>query len=583
MLDIKNNFYNDYYNWVLWLPICFIIGILLYFNYNYTLSLFVLLPFLVGVIFVKNTYKLIFIAIFTILSGYLRIQIYTKNIQTPIINEFIKNVKIEGKVYDISYFQRENKTFERIVIEVKNITKTNKKPKYIRVNLEEIDIVKYGDYVKLNANIMPIPKQFFPYSYNPEREFYYHQIGAIAYNGEIDYIFRPDKISLRERFYNVRNDINEHIISIVGERNGSLIGSFITGIRGKIATDDYNNMINAGLVHLIAISGMNMAIAMGLFYGILRQVFAEFTYLTTNYEIKKFCAFLAIIIGFLYLSITGFPVSAVRAYIMSALFFVGIIIDKQPDITRFLCFSALYILIDEPNLILDIGFQLSFLAVLSLISIFQLIKIHTNKWYLKPFFYIVSAILSTIIAEIGVAPLSIFHFNTYNPYSIIANAIAVPVSTIITMPLITASVFLFPFGLENYALIPTTYSIDFIIKLSQWTNEISTLYLIRSQSLWTLFLMLFGFLWFCLWKEKWRYFGICLFVITFFIAILEPLPNVYIEKSDNLITYISPEKDVYFSKKKSKFQLETIAKKLGKKEYKIKKIKTNPNEKTIYY
>jgi competence protein ComEC len=413
---------------------------------------------------------------------------------------------------------------------------------------------------------MPIGEQFFPYSYNQKREFFQQEIGAVAYAGEINYIFRPDNITIRDKFYNIRQVLNEHIISIVGEKNGSLIGSFITGIRGKITSEDYNSLINAGLVHLIAISGMNMAIAMGLFYAILRRIFAENVYLTTNYEIKKLCAFFAIVIGFLYLCITGFPISAVRAYIMSSLFFMGIILDKPTDVTRFLCFTAFCILFVEPSLLFDIGFQLSFLAVLGLISIFYLFYKGTSKWYLKPIFYVYSVILSTIIAEIGVSPLSIFHFNTYNPYTILANAIAVPISTIITMPLIATSVFLFPFGLEKYSLIPTSWSIDFILKLSQWIEKISTIYLIRTPHLMAIFVMLFGFLWLCLWKEKWRYWGIYIFAIGICLSFL-PYPNVYIDKNDGLITYIE-DGNVYFSNTKNKFKLETIAKKLGKSEYK---------------
>ena len=524
-------------------------------------------------------------------------------------------VIIKGTVDELTYYQKNNKTKKRIIVKVEDIVRDKKLekdarieekytpywdkdgkmqnlPKYIRININNRKYQpKFGDYVEVEANLIPIQKQVIPGAYNLEREFYYRQIGGIAYNGFIKKHENRQTNNLYESFknkaYNIRENINNRIINAIGEEYGVLVGSFITGIRGKISSQDYDDMTYAGLVHLIAISGLNMAIIMGFIFWIVRRILVQSEYLTLNFDIKKISAIFAIIFGFLYLSITGFPVSANRAYIMACLFFIGILIDREIDTMRFLVFSAILILFFEPQLVLNPAFQLSFFAVIGLVGGFKFLQQHnvkvwtTNLW-LKPIFYIYGTIISSIITEISVSPLIIYHFNNWTPYNIFANLIAIPLTSFITLPFATISILLFPLNLEKILLIPAGWTIGIVLKISKYiVNLPHAIFIISSPSLLGLSLIILGFLWFMLWEQKWRYFGIFLFILGIILSPFKQKINVIIDKTDEFIVII--DKNIYFSYTRNDYKKSVITKKLGYKNYRnLKEYNENFNDNIEY-
>lgn len=617
---INESFFNDYHNWILWCPVLFSCGILLYFRLKYfnlilflSVSLFLCLLFLVFKN--KEEFKIFLIAIFIIFVGYFRISYYTNSIKAPTIKYKMGRVIIKGIVDELTYYQKNNKTKKRIIVKVEDIIRDKKLekdtiiekkytpywdkdgkmqnlPKYVRININNKKYQpKFGDYVEVKANLIPIQKQVLPGAYNLEREFYYRQIGGIAYNGFIKKHENRQTNNLYDYFknkaYNIRENINNRIINAIGEEYGVLVGSFITGIRGKISSQDYDDMTYAGLVHLIAISGLNMAIIMGFIFWIVRRILVQSKYLTLNFDIKKISAIFAIIFGFLYLSITGFPVSANRAYIMACLFFIGILIDREIDTMRFLAFSAILILFFEPQLVLSPAFQLSFFAVIGLIGGFKFLQQHnvkmwtTNLW-LKPIFYIYGTIISSIITEISVSPLVIYHFNNWTPYNIFANLIAIPLTSFITLPFATISILLFPLNLEKILLIPAGWTIGIVLKISKYIVSLPhAIFILPSPSLLGLSLIIFGFLWFMLWEQKWRYFGIFLFIFGMILSPFKQKINLLIDKDDEFVALI--DEDIYFSYTKNNYKKSVITKKLGYKNYRnLKEYNKNFNDNIEY-
>ena len=604
---INNCFFDDYYNWVLWIPVIFSFGILSYFEINYNntylfyFSIYSALFFLIK--FYKNTSIRLFIFSFLLFAfGYMRALSYVNNMRSPILKCKVGTVEIYGIIEDLSYYQKFNNTKKRITVKVRKIEKYKKSndnnciknefspyfsddgfmqnlPKYVRININNKTYKpKFGDYVVVRANLIPIPSQSFVGAYNPQKEFFFQQIGAIGYNGYVedyrDFSNHTFFEKMRNKAYNVRENIDNRIIEAIGEDTGAIVSSFITGIRGKINSDDINSMTYAGLAHLIAISGLNMSIIMGLFFVLIRRILVQSEYIALNFNIKKISAFLTIIVGFLYLSITGFPVSANRAYLMSCLFFVAILINRESDTMRFLCFAALLIIFLEPELILSPSFQLSFFAVIGLVGGVKFLKSHniklsTNSNFKKPFYYIFATLVSSLLAEISVSPISIYYFNNYTTYNIIANIVAIPVSGFITLPLATFSILLFPFNLEKYLLIPAGWSIDLIVNMSKYIVSLpGAVHIVSSPSILGLSLIVFGFLWFMLLEQKWRYFGVFLYLVGIAISVFKAVPNVIIDTEDKFIVIVDKNGDLYFSETKNNYKKETIVKKLGEVDYK---------------
>ena len=579
-LYFVNNFFNDYHNWLLWIPVIFSCGILVRFNVNYSISLLYLILFII-LSFLLKKYQLItliFIILNTFLIGYIRTNFYIKNKNKYVLINKLNNVKIIGKIDNIYYSSKNiKKNFQyktNLIIKVEKILdeKNNivlKQLNKIKINFnEEYNNLKFGEYIKIQTNLIP----------TKDKKSHFQNINALSNNGiilEDDFIKEKNKnikISFINKMYNFRKYINQKYINSIGFRNGSLIASFITGDRERIFEEDYDSLTIAGLVHLIAISGMNMTIIMGIIFTLIRYFLAHFESITLKYNIKKISSIFAIIIGFLYLCITDFPASANRAYIMSFLYFVGILIDKEIDVRRFICFSALLLSFINPYIIFDIGFLLSFFAVLGLVTGFNIlkeynIKTSTQSKILKPFFYIYINFLSSLFAELSILPITIYFFNSFSLYSIFTNIIAIPLTSIITLPLSIFSIFLFAFHLEKLLLIPCSWSIDILLNISNYMNKFNNSTIIfSSPTIFILLLSIFSFLWFCLWEEKWKFLGLLFFFISFLLFIFQPKIDILIDKNNKIII-LNENKNVFVSKNINNFQEQTIKKYFGTNKY----------------
>ena len=604
---INDSFFNDYHNWLLWCPIIFGFGILSYFRFPYINRLLfysiILIFITLFYLFRKRKDYLIFLfTLFLLAIGYIRMSIYTDNINAPTVKYRMGYVNIEGIVKDISYYQRDDETRIRIIVEVNKAYRNRKLnkdqrvsnnmtpyftkdgvmhnlPKNIRINMSSRSkIPKFGEYVKISANLIPIPKQAYPYSYNLRRILFYKEIGGIAYNGYLRDRKEPDTHSfyekLRYKIYNIRENLNTRIIENINSEAGPIVASFITGIRGRISSTNYNNMAYAGLAHLISISGLHMAIVMGFAFSILRRILVEFENFALKHNIKKISAIFAIIVGFIYLCMTGFPVSANRAYIMSLLFFISILIEREIDTLRFLMLAGSILLFNQPHLVLDPSFQLSFLAVLGLVAGFKYLKDHniktyTNKIWLKPLYYSLAVLLSSIITEISTTPIAIYHFNNYTPFNMFTNLIAVPLAGFIALPLATLSILLMPFNLEKYFLIPAGWAIEIILDISRYVVNIpNSVFVFPSPTLLGISLMVFGLIWFMLWEQKWRYFGAILFIMGLIASIFQKYPDIVIDKDDKFIIIVDNDRTLYFSNDKNDYKVSIIERKFGQANHK---------------
>lgn len=580
---IDENFFNDYHQWILWTPVIFSLGVLLYFAlklYNINILCLLLLIQLLVLFFIrkKTNYALSFGVILIGFLGYFRTGYYTEKLKSPLINYRMGSGIIHGIVSDIGYYEKNGEMRKRVTVEVDKVMKFNRPmknpPKNIRVNLSDKKYSpKYGDKIVIKANIMPNAKQLFRSSYNFERENYFKQIGGIGTNGYVEK-YESGKNTIRSTLYNFRDNLSERIINATDSPSSPVIASFITGITGKIAKENINNMRYSGLAHLLAISGMHMMIIMGLFFASIRRILVSSEYLALNYNIKKISAAATLIVGFSYLCMTGFPVSAVRAFVMSALYFSGIIIDRQPDTLRFLIIAAFILIVDKPNLILNPSFQMSFMAVLGLASGFKFFREHginffTSNLYFKPLFYIKSILFSSLIVEVCITPIAIYHFNNYTPYNLITNFVAIPLVGFVSIPLVAISILLMPLGLEKFALIPACWTMDIVLNISKYVSNLKYGYFIfTSPDEISISFIILGLLWFLLWREKWRYFGIILFLSGVVFAIFKTTLDVIIDKEDKIVAILK-NREIYFSSDKNEYKVDVIKTKMGKKDYKI--------------
>ncbi|MEZ4854276.1 ComEC/Rec2 family competence protein [Flavobacterium sp.] len=218
----------------------------------------------------------------------------------------------------------------------------------------------------------------------------------------------------------------------------SVVNALLLGQRKLLDEKTLTAYSDVGVIHILAISGLHVGILYIFLVWILKPIGTS-----KKARIIRFCITILVLWSFAF--ITGFSASVSRAVIMFSLFAFGKILNKQTNTYNILATSALLLLVYNPNLIFDIGFQMSYSAVLAIVSFnpyFKYFRISKNK--IVSFFTDILAV--SLAAQIGVLPISLYYFHQFSPLFLVANLVAIPLTTaILWLGLITLGLnFVFP-------------------------------------------------------------------------------------------------------------------------------------------
>ena len=285
----------------------------------------------------------------------------------------------------------------------------------------------YGDLILINKIPEAIKNSGNPGAFDNKRYQHFQQI--------YDQVFLTDSeyVSLNQHSFNHLNKFiySLQIFTIEGLRryiknDDETLGiaeALLIGYKNDLDKDLVQAYSNTGVVHIIAISGLHL----GLIYMVLLWLFDRIPF------IKRFKIFKSIsIISCLWIFslLTGASASVLRSAVMFTCIIIGKTIKRQSSIYNSLAASAFILLCYNPYFLWDVGFQLSYLAIIGIISlqkpIHQLLYFET---YLLKKIWEMSSI--TIAAQIITFPICLYYFHQFPNVFLISNLIAVPLSTVI--------------------------------------------------------------------------------------------------------------------------------------------------------
>lgn len=235
--------------------------------------------------------------------------------------------------------------------------------------------------------------------------------------------FLNDRKSLKWKFLQTLNNTRHRILAIhskyLKSPNLEILGGIVFG-DDAVSPPDYvkNSFVNSGLLHILAASGMNVAFIFSFWFFILK-------FLKVPYKPRVVSGMLVVI---LYTFMTGLGASVIRAALMLLFVLAGKLIDREAHSVSLLSLVAVLMLIYNPAYINDVSFQLSFLVTLGLLTTANIVAQKLDKipnWIKIP-------VLIPIIAQIWVAPIQMFYFNTFCLYSVFANITTVSLLSIIS-------------------------------------------------------------------------------------------------------------------------------------------------------
>lgn len=212
----------------------------------------------------------------------------------------------------------------------------------------------------------------------------------------------------------LKNRFNENIDRLFRKDAAAMIKALFTGNRSSVARDVTIHFRDAGVLHILSASGLNVGIAAGL----------PFFLLLFNFR-KRTVLFFSLFTVMIYLYITDMPISLVRAAVMFFIFAVHSFLYRKTNTFNALMITGGLIILILPWEIFSIGFQLSFGATLGIILFYGSYKKSLGKFpsYLK------KSMALSLSAQVFTVPLIIYHLHQLNTISILSNIVIIPVAT----------------------------------------------------------------------------------------------------------------------------------------------------------
>ncbi|MEI7803525.1 MAG: ComEC/Rec2 family competence protein, partial [Bacteroidota bacterium] len=291
-------------------------------------------------------------------------------------------------------------------------------------NTDESLKFHYGDLVVVKNKPSALDAPNIPYQYDYKGYLDKKNIHFSIFLREKEFVplNENDGYTLLRIAYSLRdwcvNCIKKYVAS---PKEAAVVSALTVGYRDEVTQDIVQSFSSAGVIHILAVSGMHV----GLLYAML-LIILNFLFGKTNAKILKLIVLLSAI--WLFAMVTGLSGSIVRASTMISAVIISKSINRRIDIINALCVSAFVLLLITPFIFIDAGFQLSFTALVGIAlwerNFAQMIE------FRNPLLHLVWRMCSvSMAAQLGVLPLTLFYFNQFPLLFLVANIIGVPLST----------------------------------------------------------------------------------------------------------------------------------------------------------
>ncbi|HAL55204.1 MAG TPA: hypothetical protein DCP63_01680, partial [Bacteroidetes bacterium] len=238
----------------------------------------------------------------------------------------------------------------------------------------------------------------------------------------------PQKTSLLSSISTLRRSLAAILDRHHSGEEASYLKGLVLADRGEIPTEVKQSFVDTGTIHILAVSGLHVAVVAMIFYGLFGML-----------RFPRRLVSIATMAGLIfYMLLTGATPSVVRATIMACVLLAGGLFERKTDIYNSLGIAALIILALDPKQLFNVGFQLSFAAVVSIVYFYpilaQLIRRIPEKFEeIKAIDLVLKLFAVSLAAQLGTLPFTAFYFERISIVSLLANLVVVPISSVNVM------------------------------------------------------------------------------------------------------------------------------------------------------
>ncbi len=310
--------------------------------------------------------------------------------------------------------------------------------------------IRYGDIVRAEGRVAPPPQDSFG------RYMANHRLAGTLFYPSFEIVSNEGNAFMR-MLGDARTDIRAVLNRHFTQSESAFLHGILLGDRDEFSREFLDKLSHSGTMHVTALSGLHMAIIVFIFAAVYRRVFLGregYTFGATFITITLFVA------------LTGFKVSAMRASMMAFLVALAKNTSRSYNPRNALALAALILTLINPKApVFDIGFQLSFLATISIIYFAPVLQ-HFSFFKTEGVFAWRSICAITLSAQLAVLPITVTHFSNFSFSMLPANiALLIVLPVIMVGGFLTVGAGLVSPSLAEVVSVPTSFLIQYALRV----------------------------------------------------------------------------------------------------------------------
>ena len=429
--------------------VCYIFGVILEHYLSFTnnyVPLFIasICAITIILIFLRNrkaitVFSVILFLLIGVFSSFINDDKNASSYYEKYINENQTSVlQIKKVLKPTTYYNK----FEAEVIQINNLKTTGK----VLINIKKDALgkpINIEDKIITKINLVAIPNTKNPNQFSYKKYLANQQIYKQVFLIDNQFVIQKNNtFSLNKLVENSKTTIKNNLKNYSFSKDElSILYALFLGEKQLISKELKADYSKAGVIHILAISGLHVGILLVLFLFLLKPI----EYLKNGFTYKLL---ITILLLWFFAIFTGLSASVVRAVTMYSFVAIGQLVNRKTSTYFSLITSMLFLLLIKPLFLFDVGFQLSYCAVFAIVWVQPILsKFYQPKYKIAKYFW--DLVTVSIAAQLGVLPLSIFYFNQVPGLFLVANLVVIPALFLILILGITTIVSSFFFSLPE--------------------------------------------------------------------------------------------------------------------------------------
>lgn len=369
-------------------------------------------------------------------------------------------------------------------------------------------------------------------------------------------LIRTFRLGLRS----MREHVSARIREVLPGDPGGIAAALAVSDRRGISKATVEALRATGLAHILAISGLHMALAAGTLYIGIRKSLAAFPAMVEAWPVKKFAAIGAMMTATAYLLISGGSVATQRAWVMLTIMLIAVLADRPALTMRNVALAAMVIILISPSAVVGPGFQMSFAATAALISAYAAIARRARaksgapgvrvfgsglrRWFVVAAKAILGLAITSLVAGLATGLFSAHHFHRIAGNGLLANLLAMPLVTFVVMPAGLLAMLMMPFGLDAWPLQLMGQGLEGVIAAANYVHGLGGDFSVGQIPVVTTLIAGTGFVILVFLRSWLRLAGVSLIGLGAVCAlppIAAPTPDILVSESGDLVGLAGPE------------------------------------------